>query len=267
MEYIILLIGGIVAGAIGGLLGLGGGIVIVPLLLALGSFSLIEVTPQIAVGTSIITVAFIGLSSTLSYMKLKRVDYKSGFYLFIGSGPGGIVGSWVNNQLNSDSFSLYFGLFIIFMAIILTLKTKRKPISQIKKTGVQRTFITVEGEKYTYGFNLKVAIPIGFIVGFVSGLFGVGGGALLIPAFILLFSFPSYIAIPTSMLIVFLSSSVGALTHISLGNVDWLFALFLLPGAWIGGKLGVYINSKLSSDVVLSILRIVLVIIGLRMIF
>src|SRR5690625_8051375 len=90
MEYILLLIGGLVAGTIGGLVGLGGGIVIVPLLLALGSISLIEVSPQIAVATSMITVVITGLASTLAYIKLKRVDYKSSLYLFIGSGPGKI---------------------------------------------------------------------------------------------------------------------------------------------------------------------------------
>ena len=71
--------------------GLGGGIIIVPLLIGLHSLS-----PQLAVGTSMVTVVFTGLSSTLTYMKHKRVDYKSGLILFIGSGPGGIIGSWAN---------------------------------------------------------------------------------------------------------------------------------------------------------------------------
>lgn len=266
MEYILILIGGLLAGTIGSLVGLGGGIIIVPLLLTLGSISLLEVSPQIAVGTSMITVVFTGLASTLAYMKLKRVDYKSSLYLFIGSGPGGIAGSWVNRYLNDDSFSLYFGIFIIFVAIILTLKNKQESVIQIKKTGIQRTFMSTEGKIYTYGFNLQAAIPIAFIVGFVSGLFGVGGGSLLVPALILLFSFPSHIAIPTSMLIVFLSSVVSTITHISLGNVNWLFALILIPGAWFGGKLGAYINSKLSSNMVVSILRLVLIIVGIRMI-
>lgn len=266
MEYLILLIGGLLAGTIGSLVGLGGGIIIVPLLLALGEISLLEISPQIAVGTSMITVVFTGLASTLAYMKLKRVDYQSSFYLFIGSGPGGIAGSWINRYVNNDSFSLYFGIFIIFIAIILTLKNKREPVIKFNKTGIQRTFTTTDGKTYTYVLNLQTAIPITFIVGFISGIFGVGGGSLLVPALILLFSFPSHIAIPTSMLIVFLSSIVSTITHISLGNVNWLFALILIPGAWFGGKLGAYINSKLSSNMVIKILRLVLVVIGIRMI-
>ncbi len=82
---------GLIAGTVGSLVGLGGGIIIVPLLIGLHSLS-----PQLAVGTSMVTVVFTGLSSTLTYMKHKRVDYKSGLILFIGSGPGGIIGSWAN---------------------------------------------------------------------------------------------------------------------------------------------------------------------------
>lgn len=266
MEYILLLIGGIIAGTMGSVVGLGGGIVIVPLLLALGSISLLEVSPQMAVGTSMITVIFTGLASTITYMKLKRVDYKSSLYLFMGSGPGGIVGSLVNRYLNDDSFSVYFGIFIIFVAIILTLKNKQDSFVKFKTNSVQRTFTTTDGKVYTYGFNFKIAIPIAFIIGFVSGLFGIGGGSLLVPALILLFSFPSYIAIPTSMLIVLLSSIVSGITHISLGNVNWLFLLLLMPGAWFGGILGAKINNMLSSNMVVNILRLVLVIVGIRMI-
>ena len=71
---------GLIAGTVGDLVGLGGGIIIVPLLIGLHSLS-----PQLAVGTSMVTVVFTGLSSTLTYMKHKRVDYKSGLILFIGS--------------------------------------------------------------------------------------------------------------------------------------------------------------------------------------
>ncbi|PMC34687.1 hypothetical protein CJ195_21915 [Bacillus sp. UMB0899] len=267
MEYILLLVGGLLAGTIGSLVGLGGGIVIVPLLIGLGAISFIDVTPQITVGTSMITVFITGLSSTLAYMKQKQVDYKSSLYLFIGSGPGSILGSWFNRYFNDDSFSLYFGFFIILVAILLMVKNKIKPIGQQNKSTVTRTIITPEGKQITYGINLALAIPIACLVGFLSGLFGIGGGSLLVPAMIILFSFPPHIAIASSMMIVFLSAILSSITHISLGNVNWLFVLFLLPGAWFGGKLGAYLNTRLSSNVLVMILRVVLIIVGIRMIF
>lgn len=80
MEYLILLILGFIAGTIGSLVGLGGGIVIVPSLLFLAGLPTLfdHVTPQMAVGTSLVVIIFTGLSSTIAYMKYKTVDYKSG---------------------------------------------------------------------------------------------------------------------------------------------------------------------------------------------
>ena len=82
MEYILLLILGLLAGTIGSLVGLGGGIIIVPALLFLGfqPHLLDEVTPQMAAGTSLLVIIFTGLSSTIAYYKQKKVDYKSRTY-------------------------------------------------------------------------------------------------------------------------------------------------------------------------------------------
>ncbi|HFJ9442097.1 MULTISPECIES: sulfite exporter TauE/SafE family protein [Bacillus] len=261
MEYIMLLFIGLIAGTVGSLVGLGGGIIIVPLLIGLHSLS-----PQLAVGTSMVTVVFTGLSSTLTYMKHKRVDYKSGLILFIGSGPGGIIGSWANKFLNQDTFSLYFGIFLIFVSILLMLRDKLTPLSLSNMTVIKRSFTDNEGNTVHYQFPPLLAIFIAFIVGFISGLFGIGGGALLVPAMMLLFAFPAHIAVATSMFIVFLSAIVSSATHISLGNVSWIYALILIPGAWIGGKIGAYINTKLSGKAVINLLRITLIILGTRLI-
>ena len=80
------------------------------------------------------------------------------------------------------------------------------------------------------------------------------------------FAFPAHIAVATSMFIVFLSAIVSSATHISLGNVSWIYALILIPGAWIGGKIGAYINTKLSGNAVINLLRITLIILGTRLI-
>ena len=251
---------GLIAGTVGSLVGLGGGIIIVPLLIGLHSLS-----PQLAVGTSMVTVVFTGLSSTLTYMKHKRVDYKSGLILFIGSGPGGIIGSWANKFLNQDTFSLYFGIFLIFVSILLMLRDKLKPLSLSNTSVIKRSFTDNDGNTVHYQFPPFLAIFIAFIVGFISGLFGIGGGALLVPAMMLLLH-SAHIAVATSMFIVFLSAIVSSATHISLGNVSWIYALILIPGAWIGGKIGAYINTKLSGNAVINLLRITLIILGTRLI-
>jgi uncharacterized protein len=270
VEWVLLFLVGIAAGTLGSLVGLGGGIIVVPALIYLGTFipTIGEISPQVAVGTSLIVVIFTGLSSTLAYMKYKTVDYKSGLLFFIGSGPGGIVGAFVNKSMDVQSFSLYFGIFMIMVSIILMVRGKIKPIKATEgKYHYSRSFINDEGVESNYGFNPMIALPIAFIVGFISGLFGVGGGSLMVPAMILLFLFPPHIAVATSMFMIFLSAITSSIAHISLGNVNWLLTLVLVPGAWLGAMLGAKINTRLKGNTVINLLRIILIILGIRLIF
>jgi uncharacterized protein len=268
MEWIMLVLIGIAASSLGSLIGLGGGIIVVPALLYLGTLSSFgHITPQVAVGTSLFTMIFTGLSSTLAYMKHKTVDYKSGLIFLIGSGPGSILGAWVTEALNLKSFNLFFGLFIIFVSIVLFLKDKLKPIPYRKNQGIVRSFTDNAGKALEYGFNPIVGIMISFVVGFLSGILGVGGGSLMVPTMILVFFFPPHVAVATSMFMILPTSILSSITHITLGNVDWLLALALVPGAWIGAKVGVFLNIKLKSKTIIIVLRTILLVIGIRLIY
>ncbi|WP_349728788.1 sulfite exporter TauE/SafE family protein [Peribacillus frigoritolerans] len=270
MVWLVLVGIGLLAGAIGALVGLGGGIIIVPSLLYLGTSTNIidELTPQVAVGISTVIMIFTGLSSTLSYLKHKVVDYKAGLIFFIGSAPGGIIGAYVNKNLNAEAFSLYFGIFMVFMAIVLLVKNRLKPmLFKPGKGKIVKTYKTENGHSFSYGYHPLLAVLISFVVGFCSGLFGIGGGALMVPVMMLLFFFPPHMAVATSMFMVFLSSITNSITHISLGNVNWPYAFALIPGAWFGAKLGAFINTRLKSGTLENMLKIVLIIIGLRLIY
>ena len=269
MEWILLMVIGLAAGTLGSLVGLGGGIIIVPALIYFGTYTtfLPEISPQIAVGTSLVVIIFTGLSSTVTYVKYKTVDYKSGFIFLIGSGPAGIIGALINKFLDMQLFSIYFGMFMMFVSIVLIFKEKLKPIEKKRMTGIIRTYKNEDGIETTYGYHPVLGIIVAFIVGLFSGLFGIGGGSLMVPAMIILFLFPPHVAVATSMFMIFLSSIVSSIAHISMGNVDWLFALALIPGAWIGGRFGAKINTKLTSNTVVHLLRAILIIIGIRLIY
>lgn len=269
MEWLILVTIGLIAGSLGSLIGLGGGIIIVPALLYFSTYTefLTDITPQLAVGTSLVIMIFTGLSSTLSYMKHKTLDYKSGLIFFIGSGPGGILGAWVNQALNMQTFHIFFGIFMISVSILLMVKDKLKPLSLNRKKGITRSFTDVQGRTWDYGFSPLIGVGISFFVGFCSGIFGIGGGSLMVPAMILLFLFPPHVAVATSMFMIFLSSIVSSATHVFLGNVNWLYACALIPGAWVGAKLGAIINMKIASNTVVMLLRFILIIVGIRLIY
>ncbi|PSL44436.1 hypothetical protein B0H94_10847 [Salsuginibacillus halophilus] len=268
MVWVLLFVVGITAGAIGSLMGLGGGIIIVPALLMIGEYTswLQGITPQNAVGTSLLIMVATGLASTLAYVKQRTVDLQAGAIFFGGSGPGALVGVWLNQGLDADAFFVYFGIFVVFVSFILMVRHRLKPLP-LKTDGIQRTYINDNGKETAYGFSILPAVSISFIVGMVSGLFGIGGGTLMVPAMILLFGFPPHFAVATSMFMILLSALISSGAHALLGNVEWLYAVVLIPAAWFGAKLGAAFNQRLSSERLVFVFRLFLIIIGLRLIW
>ncbi|SFI89456.1 sulfite exporter TauE/SafE family protein [Thermoflavimicrobium dichotomicum] len=264
--WLLLVLVGFIAGTVGSLVGLGGGIVIVPSLLVIAQLypEFSNITPAVAVGTSLLLVILTSLSSTLFFAKQKRVDFQSGWLFFIGSGPGAMVGAYLTRYFQSDYFFIAFGLFMIFISILISLKD-RLPQKKVR-WDVFRTFEDGSGNKYEYGYHRLTVVILSFFVGIISGLFGIGGGSLLVPIMIMLFCFPPHVATATSMFIILLSSSLGTVTNIIQGNIHWLSALLLAPGAWMGGKAGAWISSKLSGRGLLIALRLALVLVAIRMI-
>jgi len=261
-----LLLIGLVAGTVGSLVGLGGGIIIVPSLLVLGLYfpQLSSITAPVAVGTSLVLIVLTALSSTLSYTKQKRVDFSSGWLFFLASGPGSMLGAYLTQYFKSQGFLVAFGCLMIFVSWILRVKDRAR-VREIR-WDVKRVFRDAEGNVYEYGIHRWTAFTISFFIGMLAGLFGIGGGSLMVPMMMLLFRFPPHVATATSMFVIFLSSITASLAHFAQGNIDWFAVIFLAPGAWIGGRLGAYISSKLSGRTLVQVLRIALIVMAIRMI-
>ena len=269
MEFVLIAVVGLLSGIVGALIGLGGGVILVPSMLFLGTaFAFFpELSPQKIVGLSVIMMIFTGLSSTLSYMKVKTVDYKSGFIFFAGSAPGTVIGAFVNKGLDLPSFNLYFGILLVFLSVLLLVRSRLKEVHWFVENGKKIAFKDPMNKEYVYGYPIWAALLLTFAVGFASGLFGIGGGSIMVPAMILLFLFPPHVAVGTSMFMVFLSAIVNSITHFSLGNIPWIYTLAVVPGAYIGAKIGAALNKKLQSETLVVILRIALLVLGLRSIY
>ncbi|WP_245732658.1 sulfite exporter TauE/SafE family protein [Salinibacillus kushneri] len=263
-----MLVIGFFSSFIGSIAGLGGGIIFVPgvLLLAetLSFFS--WVTPQNVVGMSLLVMIFTGFSSTYTYLKYKRVDLKSGALFLTGSIPGSLTGVFINRYLQEDSFQLYFGILMVVISLMFFVKqNEMNPLLKTNK-GIKRVFY-LNNVPFSYRYPISPALIISYAVGLCSGLFGIGGGSLMVPAMILLFGFPAKVAAPTSMFMIFISSSVSSIAHISLGHIVWEYVWFFIPGAWIGGTAGAIVSQRLRGSTIEWILRILMIIIGARLIW
>ncbi|SIS43792.1 sulfite exporter TauE/SafE family protein [Salimicrobium flavidum] len=267
MIFIIIsLIIGFLTAFAGSIAGLGGGVILVPSLLFLSDYfeSFSWVTPQRIVAISLIVMIFTGMSSAISYIRHKRVDFKLGALFLVGSVPGGIAGAYINGFIDGDLFSLIFGGVMIFVSLLFFLPRRQSSQSLFKK-GMERVK-TVGGEEYHYTVPISLGVILAFIVGTLSGLLGIGGGSLMVPAMILLFQLPPHIATATSMFMIFFAVIPSSVTHIGLGHVDWYRTLFFIPGAYLGGTVGAYVNRKMNAKSVEWVLRILLILIGIRLI-
>jgi uncharacterized membrane protein YfcA len=269
MVIILGLIIGFLSAFVGSLVGLGGGIVFVPAMLFLfdnvGSFA--WANPQAIVGISLITMVFTGLSSTLGYLKLKRVDMRTGLIFLIGSLPGSVFGSWLNTLLNTDAFSLYFGILMIIIFVMLFIdREKLVKNKQIELTDRTREF-EIAGTLYQYNVPYLPAFILSFAVGTLSGLFGIGGGTISVPAMILFFGIPIQVAIGTSMFMIFFISLISTSTHIFLGHIVWKYVIFFIVGSYIGGTVGAKTSKLFKGKTLEWILKIVILIAAVRLIF
>ncbi|AKG73106.1 sulfite exporter TauE/SafE family protein [Salinicoccus halodurans] len=255
MDLILLLLIGIIASVIGALIGIGGGVIIVPSLIFLGnSTDIIEgMSVQNAVGTSSLTLVFTGLFSMLAYGKSKTVDMKSGMLFSIGIVPGSLAGAYLSRFLNQDSFGIIFGVFLLLIFTVLTFKNRmirnKENANQDKKE-----------------FKPVLGITASFFVGISAGLFGIGGGALMTPLMIIVLNFSPHVAVATSMVIIFTSSLSSSAGHFAQDNILWGYGIVLIISTYIGSKIGVRINQSLNSYTLSQVLRFGLLILGIYMI-
>lgn len=265
-SVVLLFLIGVVSATFGSIVGLGGGIIIIPSLLYLDPLLLHRgVTSSSAVGTSMVVLVITALSSTLSFVKRGKVDMRSGWLFFAGSGPAAMLGASFTGLMNPDAFQVAFGAFILFVTALLLVKNRIRPFPI--RGNYRRSYTDETGAAREYGYPIPAALALSACIGIVSGLFGIGGGSLFVPLMILFFGFPAHMAAATSMFVIFLSSITGSAGHALYGEIDWFAALLLAPGAWLGGKLGAAIASRLSGEGLLWVMRVTMALLGVRMIW
>jgi uncharacterized protein len=110
-----------------------------------------------------------------------------------------------------------------------------------------------------------IAAVIGLISGVTSGLFGVGGGIIMVPAMFWLLQVPIKTAIGTSLAVIIPTALMGTYKHWGQGNVDWKVALALMPTAVLGGYLGVWLVSMISAEHLRRGFAVFLMLVGLRL--
>lgn len=250
---------GLLAGTLGSLVGLGGGFIIVPLLTIL-----FNLPSRLIAGTSTAVIVINSIASTWTYHGQRRIDWKSGLIFGAVAVPGSFFGARLSHHLSTHVFDVSFACLLIVVSLFLLFRPAEAKRSFFKHTAF-RTLTDANGHQFSYSFNLAAGLVASFIVGFASSLFGIGGGSVMVPMMVLVLGFPAHIAGATSMLTVLISSIVGAGSHAMLGDILWLYALFLAIGALFGGLLGPRLAKRIPAHRLLRVLAVLMILTAIRL--
>jgi len=221
---------GFAAGILGSMIGLGGGIILVPALTFLGF------PPTAAASNSLFGALSNSVASTISYSKQKRIVYSLGLKLGLLSIPGTILGAFLSTDIAPDIFKILFGFVLVASAVYIFV---RKKIETVEKT------LSVQ--------MMIFAVGASFFAGLISSFFGIGGGIIFVPLMVVGMGMTMKKAAPTSQLILLFSSLSGVIIHSILGHPDFIQAGLLSIGSFIGGLVG----ARLSLDVTERYLQII----------
>lgn len=226
MILLILFIG-LVVGVLVGLLGIGGGVVLVPALVYL-----LHYDQHLAQGTSLlILLPPVGLGALGEYWKQGAVDKSAGLLCAFGILIGAYGGSLLSIATPSRHLKGLFGCFLVLAAVLLWRKSQG---------GSSQESASQSGCSAPMPLSRDVGVLlVAAICGVASGMFGIGGGVLLVPLLVLLFGFSQHRAQGTSL--VALIPPTGVLAFLAYARADfvsWKTGLLLIPGVFLGGIAG-----------------------------
>ena len=235
---------GFAAGILGSMIGLGGGVIVVPVLTFLG-FS-----PTTAASNSLFAALSNAIASTISYSKQKRIEYSIGWKLGLLSIPGTILGAIISTDAAPHIFKILFGLVLVASAVYIFLRGRIK-----------------SGDTKLSPLMIVFAVGASFFAGIISSFFGIGGGIIFVPLMVVGMGMAMKRAAPTSQMILLFASLSGVITHSLLGHPDFLQAGFLAIGSFIGGLVGARLSIQIKERNLQILVSVVLLIAAAKLFF
>ncbi|MGH2597315.1 MAG: sulfite exporter TauE/SafE family protein [Actinomycetota bacterium] len=247
LETVLTVLVGLLAGLLSGLFGVGGGIVMTP-----GLSALAGVAPIVAVATPLPVILPTAMVGAFTYHRAGEVDVRAAAWISLTGAGASAVGALLTRVVNARLLLIVTALLLVWQSIqILRGRSRSAPTD----------------ERPTRWWALAL---VGVGAGLVSGLLGIGGGTLIVPALAGMLGMPLKRALGTSLVAVVVLVIPGTIVHAALGHLDWAAALFLvmgsLPGARIGARIALGTEERTLRLLVGSFLAIVAVAYGVQQI-
>ncbi len=274
--FLLLGLGGVI-GFLSGMFGVGGGFLMTPALIFIG------VPAPVAVGTEANQIVASSVSGVLAHWRRGNVDFKMGFVLMIGGFLGSALGVALFALLRElGQIDLVIRLsYVIFLGIIgslmlvegvRALMRRRNPTAERRKlhqhTWIHGLPLKTRFRKSRLYISALLPVGVGFVVGVLAAIMGVGGGFIMVPAMIYLLGMPTAVVVGTSLFqIIFVTANVTVLQAIANQTVDVVLALLLLTGAVIGAQLGARVGTRLHGEQLRVLLAVMVLMVCAKLVY
>jgi len=241
VDVLIIFLVSIVAGFVGALFGLGGGVLIIPFL------TLVEGVPvPLAVGASIVSVVATSSASAATYVQDHLTNLRLGMFLEIGTVAGAITGAFVAVFLPASALFILFGVILLYATMVMIrargidfpANVRPDKTSRILALGSQYEDQSLNRVVKYEVTRTPITVFIGYFAGIVSGLLGVGGGIINVPTMNLVSKVPVKVASATSNFMIGVTAAASASVYLLRGDVHPLLAAPLIIGVAGGALLG-----------------------------
>jgi len=259
-----------VAGLLGSLLGLGGGMIVVPALTLL-----LGIDIRLAIGASIISVIATSSGAAAAYVRDRLANLRVAMFLELGTTAGAITGAWIAGLLHPRWLFVLFGTILGYSAVAMLRPRPRDVVRHHGETRLAHRlrlhssyFDDAQGHEVVYEPARPIlGLGLMYVAGIVSGLLGIGSGALKVPAMDLAMELPIKVSTATSNFMIGVTAAASAGLYFARGQID----PFVAAPVAIGVLLGAFVGSKLLSRLGRRTLRvtfvIVLIAVSVQMLF
>jgi uncharacterized protein len=255
------------AGFLGSLLGLGGGIIVVPALTLLFGIDI-----RLAIGASIISVIATSSGAAAAYVKEHLANLRVAMFLEIGTTLGAITGAYLAGIIHTRWLFILFGVLLAYSAMAM-LRKRHAAATQITRSALAdrlRLHSTYYDEAADQHVDYLVTHPgtglgLMYLAGAASGLLGIGSGALKVPAMDLAMHLPMKVSTATSNFMIGVTAAASAGLYFLRGQIDPFLAGPVAAGVLVGATAGSRILGRIESRVIRAVFVVVLLVVSAEM--
>lgn len=259
----------ILAGFLGALLGLGGGIIITPVLTLLFGINI-----KYAIGASVVSVIATSSGAAIAYIKDRITNMRIGMFLEIGTTLGAITGAFLSSIINPKFLYYIFGLLLLFSSVTMVKKTKEElPVNVAAHPMADK--LGLNGDYYdkvldrTVQYNVTGiygGLGMMYAAGVISGLLGIGSGIFKVMAMDFYMKLPLKVSSATSNFMIGVTAAASAGVYFLRGSIDPKIAAPVALGVLLGATVGTRVMQRLKSKTIRLIFVPVLAFVSIEMI-